>query len=266
MARLGLQNHWKKGLGKQAGSGYSNTKQSAKQNRWNAVQRDKMNGVVDHLHKPERLRTRWTAALDKIFVDLIVKQILLGNRQNNYFEKKTWNTIREEFNWQTDPNFNNNQLRKHLDVLRTRFNNINSSFDQNGFTDDSCVIGFDLWEDIEGQSRNESAKKKETPLETQSCLEEELRDQEIIGRMAKASKSVRTKEYEPEEDLCSIEKCIRALDEIEGLDKEVYFAAIDLFEDPTSKQTFISLKSSGIRSTWLQRKCANVLNALTFMS
>ncbi|KAK4791159.1 hypothetical protein SAY86_031572 [Trapa natans] len=111
-----------------------------------------------------------------------------------------------------------------------------------------------------------SSRKRKQPLETQSCLEEELRDQEIIGRMAKASKSVRTKEYEPEEDLCSIEKCIRALDEIEGLDKEVYFAAIDLFEDPTSRQTFISLKSSGIRSTWLQRKCANVLNALTFMS
>lgn len=100
--------------------------------------------------KHERSRTRWTASLDKIFADLVVKQIQLGNRPNNVFDKKTWNNIREEFNKQTDLNFNNNQLRKHLDVLRTRFYNFKSSYDQNNDfnLDDSCCIGFDLWEDL----------------------------------------------------------------------------------------------------------------------
>lgn len=100
--------------------------------------------------KQERSRTRWTASLDKIFADLVVKQIQLGNRPNNVFDKKTWNHIRDEFNKQTDLNFNNNQLRKHLDVLRTRFYNLKSAYDQNNdfVIDDSCCIGFELWEDI----------------------------------------------------------------------------------------------------------------------
>ena len=87
---------------------------------------------------------------NKIFADLVVKQIQLGNRPNNVFDKKTWNHIRDEFNRQTDLNFNNNQLRKHLDVLRTRFHNLKSAYDQNNelVMNDSCCIGFDLWEDL----------------------------------------------------------------------------------------------------------------------
>lgn len=97
--------------------------------------------------KQERSRTRWTASLDKIFADLVVQQIQLGNKRNNVFDKKTWNHIRDEFNRQTDLSFNNNQLRKHLDVLRTRYYNLKSSFDQNDFSmDDSCCLGFDLWD------------------------------------------------------------------------------------------------------------------------
>lgn len=107
-----------------------------------------MDSEIGHNPKQERSRTRWTASLDKIFADLVVKQIQLGNRPNNVFDKKTWNLIREEFNVQTDLNFNNNQLRKHLDVLRTRFYNLKSAFDQNNDFSLDCCIGFDLWEDI----------------------------------------------------------------------------------------------------------------------
>lgn len=98
--------------------------------------------------KQERLRTRWTASLDRVFADLVVQQIQMGNRPNNVFDKKTWNNIRDEFNKQTSLNFNNNQLRKHLDVLRARFYALKSSFDQPDPVEDSCYIGFDLWEDI----------------------------------------------------------------------------------------------------------------------
>lgn len=106
--------------------------------------------------KHERSRTRWTASLDKIFADLVVKQIQLGNRRNNVFDKKTWNHIRDEFNRQTDLDFNNNQLRKHLDVMRTRFYNLKSNYDQsNDFTlDESCCIGFDLWENLQVNYRS----------------------------------------------------------------------------------------------------------------
>lgn len=104
--------------------------------------------VYERQPRQERLRTRWTASLDKIFADLVVEQIQLGNRPNNVFDKKTWNLIRDEFNKQTDLKFNNNQLRKHLDVLRTRYYSVKSAFDQTDFVmDDSCCIAFDLWEE-----------------------------------------------------------------------------------------------------------------------
>lgn len=108
-----------------------------------------MDSEVGQQHKQERSRTRWTASLDKVFADLVIKQIQLGNRPNNVFDKKTWNHIRDEFNRQTELNFNNNQLRKHLDVLRARYYNLKSAYNQNDFAiEDSCCIGFDLWEDI----------------------------------------------------------------------------------------------------------------------
>ncbi|KAH7523523.1 hypothetical protein FEM48_Zijuj06G0020400 [Ziziphus jujuba var. spinosa] len=301
-----------------------------------------MENEAGHQPKHERSRTRWTASLDKIFADLVVKQIQLGNRPNNVFDKKTWNHIRDEFNKQTDLNFNNNQLRKHLDVLRTRFYNLKSAYDQsNDFTiDDSCCIGFDLWEDMEAQPRPETIKVKDCPIYEQLCTiftdssvdgkyaqsshYEELvksavidhaglsscpdienphpekfpspkqvqingssaekmvkvlperkkkrpspqpslghsrRDQDICDAMAEAMlEMVAASKYRmvgtvTSDDRYTITNCIKALDEIENIDQRLYFAALDLFEDPNLRETFISLKGDKIRLTWLQGKC-----------
>lgn len=70
---------------------------------------------VEANEQPKQERSR------KVLADLVVKQIQSGNRQNNFFDRETWNTICDEFNEQTELNFNNNQLRKHLDVLRQRY-------------------------------------------------------------------------------------------------------------------------------------------------
>lgn len=130
-----------------------------------------MDNEGSHQSKQERLRTRWTPYLDKIFADLVVEQIQLGNRPNSIFDKKTWNQIRDMFNKQTDLHFNNNQLRKHLDVLRTRYYNLKSSFDQNNSfpIDDSCCIGFDLLEDIPAQLKPETIRIKDCPIYEQLC-------------------------------------------------------------------------------------------------
>ncbi|GMJ07012.1 hypothetical protein like AT5G05800 [Hibiscus trionum] len=293
--------------------------------------------------KQERSRTRWTASLDRIFADLVVKQIQLGNRPNNVFDKKTWNNIRDEFNKQTDLNFNNNQLRKHLDVLRTRFYNLKSAYDQNDFAamEDSCCIGFDLWEEIGAQPRPEPIKIKDCPIYDQLCtiftdssadgkyaqsshfegldkvvgndtssltscqdggsthtdnpstsilaqnnslsekftksigerkrkrpsegqpsLDQSIKEEEMSEAMAGAMldmvaawKSRRTIVTKRSENKFSITNCIKALDEIEDIEEWLYFAALDLFEDPNLRETFISLKSSKIRLTWLRGKC-----------
>ncbi|CAJ2675735.1 unnamed protein product [Trifolium pratense] len=288
--------------------------------------------------KQERSRTRWTAPLDKVFADLVVKQIQLGNRQNDVFDKKTWNHIRDEFNRQTDLNFNNNQLRKHLDVLRTRFYNLKTTNDQNnGFViDDPLYIGLEQWEDIGAQPRNETVKGKECPIYKQLCTiftdspadgkyaqsshyeeldksvdaaglisypeigvshyENPSTSKSILGNISTVEKVIKnsldrkrkrlneTQTTSLDQDTCnamadtllemldvsrvravvsnvsddkySITNCIRALDEIQGIDQQLYFSALDLFENPSFRETFISLKSIKIRLTWLQGKCS----------
>ncbi|XP_018820454.1 L10-interacting MYB domain-containing protein-like isoform X1 [Juglans regia] len=296
-----------------------------------------MDSEVGHNPKQERSRTRWTASLDKIFADLVVRQIQLGNRPNNVFDKKTWNIIREDFNEQTDLNFNNNQLRKHLDVLRTRFHNLKSVLYQNNdfALDDSCCIGFDLWENIGAQTRPEMIRVKDCPIYEQLCaifidsaaegkyaqsshyeeLEKSagmdsagliscqdggipcstnpssslihvqgnmsaekvikniaqrkrkgpsethsLLGQEIYDTMAEAlsemvaSLKSRAVVNTSSDDRFSITNCIRALDEIQDIEERLYFAALDLFEDPSLRETFISLKGEKIRLAWLQGK------------
>lgn len=55
------------------------------------------------------------------------------------------------------------------------------------------------------------------------------------------------------EDRFSISKCIKVLDEMPSIDQQIYFLALDLFENANARETFISLKSEK-RLLWLQRK------------
>ena len=119
--------------------------------------------------KRERLRTRWTPALDKIFADIVVEQIRQGKRPNNIFDKKTWTQIREEFNRQTGLSFNNKQLRKHLNVLRTRYHSFQSIYTQNDAMPDPCYAGFEMWEDI-GVSLLSVCIKMILKFSKKSCL------------------------------------------------------------------------------------------------
>lgn len=57
------------------------------------------------------------------------------------------------------------------------------------------------------------------------------------------------------EDKFSISKCIKVLDEMQGVDERIYFLALDLFEDhPNAREVFISLKGEK-RLPWLQGRC-----------
>ncbi|GAV85037.1 DDE_4 domain-containing protein [Cephalotus follicularis] len=55
------------------------------------------------------------------------------------------------------------------------------------------------------------------------------------------------------EDRFSISKCIKVLDEMQGVDQRIYFLALDLLENPSAREIFISLRSEK-RLPWLQGK------------
>ncbi|XP_010533682.1 PREDICTED: L10-interacting MYB domain-containing protein-like isoform X3 [Tarenaya hassleriana] len=144
-----------------------------------------MDGEISQQPRQERSRTRWTPILDKVFADLVVKQIQLGNRQNNVFDKKTWSHICQEFNEQTHLNFNNNQLRKHLDVLRQRYNALKPSHLQNEFVIEDNCIGFGLWEDLGVHPRAEPIKVTDCSIYEQLCAI--FDDNYLDGRYAQSS-------------------------------------------------------------------------------
>ncbi|XP_011099874.1 L10-interacting MYB domain-containing protein-like isoform X1 [Sesamum indicum] len=54
----------------------------------------------------------------------------------------------------------------------------------------------------------------------------------------------------------SITDCVRALDQLQGVDDQVYHAALDLFNNRNARETFLTLRVEK-RSIWLQRKCFN---------
>ena len=75
---------------------------------------------------------------------------------------------------------------------------------------------------------------------------------EAMLEIAAASK-MRAAASMKNEDQYSISKCIKVLDEMQGVDQRIYFLALDLFENPNAREIFISLKSDK-RFPWLQGK------------
>ena len=72
-----------------------------------------------------------------------------------------------------------------------------------------------------------------------------------------AASKMRASAIMKNEDRFSISKCIKLLDEMQGVDQRIYFLALDLFENPNAREIFISLKGDK-RLTWLQSKCSSL--------
>ncbi|XP_072093479.1 uncharacterized protein [Arachis hypogaea] len=73
-----------------------------------------------------------------------------------------------------------------------------------------------------------------------------------------AASKMRASAIMKSEDRFSVSKCIKLLDETQGVDDRIYFLALDLFEDhPNAREVFISLKDEK-RLPWLQGKYAPI--------
>jgi len=111
---------------------------------------------------------------------------------------------------------------------------------------------------VEKATKNSLDRKRKRPNETQTTS----LDQDTCNAMAEAMlemvsvSRLRAVVSSVSDDKFSITNCIKALDEIQGIDQKLYFSALDLFENPSFRETFISLKSVKIRLTWLQGKCS----------
>lgn len=113
----------------------------------------------------------------------------------------------------------------------------------------------------QNMSKNTTDKKRKRPSEASSVPEKSHWNQELGDSMAEAimdminSSKLRRSTEPLIDERFTISNCIKTLDEIEGIGDNLYYAALDLFEKPSFRETFISLKNNCIRLTWLQGKC-----------
>lgn len=112
--------------------------------------------------------------------------------------------------------------------------------------------------------KNSEKKRKRLPDAQNSTSDKSKRNEEILETMAGAmldmvaASKLRMGAAAKVDDRFTITDCIKALDEIERIDEELYFAALDLFEDQNLRETFLSLKGEKLRLTWLQGKCKTI--------
>lgn len=88
-------------------------------------------------------------------------------------------------------------------------------------------------------------------------------DEAIAGallEMAAASK-MRAAAIEQYNSRYSMADCIKELDVMQGVDQQLYFAALNLFNKPNAREIFLSLKRDK-RITWLRGKCVVASNSV----
>lgn len=115
-----------------------------------------------------------------------------------------------------------------------------------------------------GVNMNVSANgRKRRPSETRLSPQHHAKDQERLnGILAEAmldmisASKLRVVTRTQDNNLFSITNCIKALDEIQGIDQSLYFAALDLFDSSSQREIFLSLNCE-MRLEWLQVKCKN---------
>lgn len=101
---------------------------------------------------------------------------------------------------------------------------------------------------------DEAAEEEEKPHRKKGRKGPEGVMADAILKMAYSSR-LRTRALQQYHERFSITNCVKAIDEIMGVDDDVYYAALDLFNDkPIARELFLSLKPDK-RLMWLEGKC-----------
>lgn len=104
---------------------------------------------------------------------------------------------------------------------------------------------------LDGNSKHQPA----TPNSGHRKRSRKVTGDAIVDAMLElaAASKMRTAAIMRNEERFTISKCIKVLDETQGVDQTLYFYALELFENPLARETFLSLKDDR-RFPWLQRK------------
>ncbi|KAI3451409.1 hypothetical protein Pfo_008074 [Paulownia fortunei] len=143
--------------------------------------------------------------------------------------------------------------------LRTIFAEPGTCGKQNGSTKDnegiSCSFPSPGHPTVKLEELSPSESEKYADLASRKRGRKGIEDAIARGivEMAAATK-LRAEAMKKFNSKFSITDCVRALDELQGVNDQVYLAALDLFSNRNARETFLTLKVEK-RLMWLQRKC-----------
>lgn len=242
------------------------------------------NEAQNHHH-----HTEWTALSTKLLANLILDQVRKGNTANNSLSNKAWNFITNEFYTRSGIKHDREHLKNRFALLRREFSVVKLILSRDNFVFDEstgCIIAADeAWDQIVKECPDaEAVRRGGCPVYTQLSqifavvhLQEpvllpqcsytaapkrrpsrgvEAAMASAIAEMAAASRQ-RTNALTRMRSRFSLAECIRVLDGINGVAESVYFDALEIFNHPSARETFLSLRSD-LRLAWLQWKCNGV--------
>ncbi|XP_051136496.1 L10-interacting MYB domain-containing protein-like [Andrographis paniculata] len=109
--------------------------------------------------------------------------------------------------------------------------------------------------EVEEQSPSESEKYADQ-YSRKRCRRGGIEDSLAKGilKMAGATK-LHTEAINSLNSKFPVSDCVRALDELQGIDDRIYLAALDLFNSRNARETFLTLRAEK-QLGWLERKCS----------
>ncbi|KAK3224353.1 hypothetical protein Dsin_011378 [Dipteronia sinensis] len=139
-------------------------------------------------HQEQQPRARWTAFLTKVLVELMMHQVHKGNKKLNFFNKKAWKCICDQFFSKTGLHWDKKQLKNRFSVLRRQYAIVKSLLDRSDFSLDestgTIVASDEVWaEYIQGHADAETIRSSGCPLYKQLCsiFSEPLSAEELEG-------------------------------------------------------------------------------------
>lgn len=84
-------------------------------------------------------RAKWTMFLTKVLADLMVEQVREGKTKNNFFNKKSWKYICDEFFKKTGLKWDKEQLKNRYSVLRRQYTVVKSLLEHGDFSWDEST-------------------------------------------------------------------------------------------------------------------------------
>ncbi|KAF5931000.1 hypothetical protein HYC85_031873 [Camellia sinensis] len=208
----------------------------------------------------------WTALEEKLFIQLMVREVHEGNRSATTFSRKGWKHIEQEFCEKTNKRYNNSQFRNKFNQLRTRYLDFSRLLKEPGFSWDpvlNTVTATDaLWEsyikypmvgeyklDVEDESTN--ATPSAFPSDgSNASVPSGTSDGKWVEITKATIPTFHGLEASPQACPFSITNCVKCLEAIEGVDGSTYLKAIKMFKDVDWREMFMAM-SAERRLVWL---------------